>query len=36
MVDSLDIEPKDASVIQGDSLQYSYTMEGTEEAKMPG
>lgn len=36
MVDSLDIEPKDASVIQGDSLQYSYTMEGTEEAKNAG
>lgn len=36
VVDSLDIEPKDASVIQGDSLQYSYTMEGTEEAKNAG
>ena len=36
MVDSLDIEPKDASVIQGDSLQYSYAMEGTEEAKNAG
>lgn len=36
MVDSLDIEPKDSWVIQGDSLQYTYTMEGTEEAVNAG
>ena len=35
-IDSLDIEPKNSWVIQGDSLQYSYTMEGTEEAKNAG
>lgn len=36
VVDSLDIEPKNSSVIQGGSLQFTYTMEGTEEARKAG